>query len=500
MKVNTANSRPPRPRRRLREDSILRAYGLIASVVVAGCAGGTPPPPGGTSGTLPTPRATAVGTPSGSPVEKTIGLAGGTLASADDLLTIDVPTGALGTDTQLGIQPLTGTAPNGLGSGFRLTPTPTTFSSPVKLTFKPSADQLTGTALALTGIGYQDSSGVWRWMRGIERDEANGRVSVTTTHFSDWSLLAGAQLRPPSASVKTGETLTLTAVECWTEEEELAPLPGEQLAPLPPRFDCDPAGEQLAPLPLTLSNWSVNGIGGGNSTVGTVSAQGVTATYRAPSVRPDPSTVAVSVDVSNLKLGSQTFAKTVLVSNVTIVDAGEVATWRGPVTFSWSEVDAFYTTSWQAEGTVEFGQREDRSTHTSFMTPTNGSPCQISNYRREATKYVETCTGNAASRASILGTLVVRKSPSEYGLTLLFSGMVPSTCTNPWNSTQVEQNASGQVGNINDGYGNPLGCRGMKFTASSPDARSLTGSATWNCPTSADSSFTATLTWSLTGS
>ena len=61
---------------------MLRAYGLIASVVVAGC---TPTTPGGTGGTLPTPRATDVGTPSGSPVEKTIGPAGGTL-----VVTVDV--------------------------------------------------------------------------------------------------------------------------------------------------------------------------------------------------------------------------------------------------------------------------------------------------------------------------------------------------------------------------------------------------------------------------
>ncbi|MEK7757663.1 MAG: phosphoribosylglycinamide synthetase, partial [Planctomycetota bacterium] len=207
-----------------------RAYWLIVSVVVAGCAGGTPPPTGGTDVGLPTPRTTDVGTPSGSPVEKTIGPAGGTLASADDLLTIEVPAGALGADTQLGIQPLTSTAPNGLGSGFRLMPAGTTFSSPVTLTFKPTTEQLAGTVLALTGVGYQDSSGFWRWIRGVERDEANGRVSVTTTHFSDWSLLAGAQLHPPSASVQTGQTLTLTVIYCWTKEElaPLPPLPGEE--------------------------------------------------------------------------------------------------------------------------------------------------------------------------------------------------------------------------------------------------------------------------------
>lgn len=474
----------------------------IVCVIAVGCAGCTP---GGTDDVLPTPRATDVGTPSGSPVEKTIGPEGGTLSSADDLITIDVPAGALGADTLLGIQPLTSTAPNGLGAGFRLTPAGTTFSSPVKLTFKPSADQLAGTALALTGMGYQDSSGVWHWMRGVERDEANGLVSVTTTHFSDWSLVAGAQLRPSSASVQIGATLTLTAVVCYTEEEEqLAPIPGEE--PVEPRFDCAPEGESVYPVSLInkLSNWAVNGAAGGDDTVGTITrVTWRTGLFTAPQDKPDPDTVAVSVDAANLQFGDETFAKTVLVSNITIIDAGEATTWRGPVTLSWNDVDRFGTTSWEAEGTVEFGQPYDNDTHLSFGIPGNGSPCQISNYRRVNT-YTwgeETCTGNSAStEASILGTLVLWKSPSEYALTLLFAGTVDSTCTNQFNSIQVEQNPSGQVGWDNDGYGRPIGCSGLKFTASPPDARSLTGSATWSCTTSEDNSYTATLTWDLSGS
>ena len=478
-----------------------RAYWLIASVMIAGCAGCTPSAPGGAGGSLPTPRATDVGTPSGSPVEKTIGPAGGALASADDLLTIDVPAGALAADTQLGIQPLTSTAPNGLGSGFRLTPAGTTFSSPVTLTFKPTTEQLAGTVLALTGIGFQDASGVWRWMRGVERDEANGLVSVATTHFSDWSYLAGTQLRPPSASVQTGQTLTLTTNYCWTEEEELAPLPGQESEP--PRFDCLPFSQDLR-LPFELSNWSVNGIGGGNSTIGTVSTQGqgVTATYRAPSRQPDPNTVAVSVEASNVKLDGQTFAKAVLISNIAIIDPGEVTTWRGSFTFSWSEVDAFSTTSWQAEGTVEFGQPEERQggTYTSFPVIQSTSSGQISNYRREYTAWVDMCTGNTAATASITGGLRVNKSPSEYGISLVIAGSMPSTCTNQSNSIQVEQNPTAQVGHDNDAYGEPYGCEGMKFTAAPPDARSLTGSATWSCTRPDSSSYTATLTWTLSGS
>jgi len=486
---------------------MLRAYWLIASVVVAGCAPPPPPPPNGTDVELPAPRATDVGTPSGSPVEKTIGPAGGTLASADGLLAIDVPAGALAADTLLGVQPLTNTAPSGLGPGFRLTPAGATFSSPVKLTFKPTTEQLAGTVLALTGIGYQDASGFWRWMRGVERDEASGSVSVATTHFSSYSLIAGAQLQPPSASVQTSQQLSLSAVVCYTVptppgEEELAPV-----------FSSAPEGEEVYPVSLInkLSNWSVNGIAGGNDTVGTITGgTWRTKLFTAPKNKPSPATVAVSVDVANLELDGQTFAKAVLVSNVTIGDAGEVQTWRGPVTLSWTKVDSDRTASWQLAGTVEFGQPYDRSSEpaaTNYMV-TAGST-QISNYHvvKNYTGGPETCTGDDTLDADsgIGGGLVFRKSPSEYGLDLHFSNSAHMTCTSAALSrgfvdhVHWQQNEDAVVGSDYDGNGEPAGCGGMKFIASPPDARSLTGSATWSCPTW-DGSYTATLTWDLTGS
>jgi hypothetical protein len=439
-------------------------------------------------------------------VEKTIGPAGGTLASTDELLTIEVPAGALDADTQLGIQPLTSTAPNGLGSGFRLTPAGVTFSSPVTLTFNPTTEQLAGTVIALTGIGYQDSSGVWRWMRSVERDEANGLVSVTTTHFSDWSLLAGAQLRPPKASVKTGETLTLTAVECWTEEEELAPLPGEeQLAPLPPRFDCDPEGEQLAPLPLKLSNWSVNGIAGGNGTIGTVSAHGVAATYGAPSTKPDPSTVAVSVEASNVKLDGRTFPKTILVSNITI--AGEKETYRGTFDLSWQEQSESegWTTTFNASGTVEFGSPYRNPADTHFSLISDNSTAQITNYRfvecGEGCDLVgpNICTAAGPIDVPLLaGYLVILTSSlSSYGVSISVGSDFTAMCSGGpgWGEGgPISVSPWASVGDRDFGGE----CMGTKSFPLPPDGGNLSGSASWTCTDS--TTITATLTWSLTGS
>lgn len=499
------------------KDTMQRAYWLIASVVIAGCTAGTPPTPNTTDGAPPPPRATDVGTPSGNPVEKTIGAAGGTVASADGLLTMDVPAGALGADTQLGVQPLTGTAPNGLGPGFRLTSGGATFSSPVKLTFKPSADQLAGTVLALTGIGFQDASGFWHWARGVERDEASGSVSVTTTHFSDWSLLAGVQLRPPSASVRIGDTLTLTVIDCYTEEEELAPLPvvpgEEELAPLPgPRFDCDPSGEQLAPLPLKLSNWSVNGIGGGNSTVGTVSAGAdYSATYTAPSMRPDPSTVAASVEASKVKLDGRTFAKATLVSNVSIV--GEIETYRGTFQLSWQETDTTGTRSINASGTLEFGpvnRLQDQLDLLNLAQPgmalniasSQNSTVQFSNFNSTpVSPDGETCTAAGPGDGQVVSAyLHIRTSPNEHALSLTLAGMLPGTCNSPQYSSPREASL-GVIGMEISDDRNPDECLDAKFVPSPADRRNLNGSASWNCFDSGNSrTVTVTLTWNLTGS
>jgi hypothetical protein len=48
-----------------------------------------------------------VGTPNGAAVTKTIGAAGGELASSDGRLTVQVPAGALSAETSLSIQPVT---------------------------------------------------------------------------------------------------------------------------------------------------------------------------------------------------------------------------------------------------------------------------------------------------------------------------------------------------------------------------------------------------------
>jgi hypothetical protein len=110
----------------------------------------------------------------------------------------------------------------------------------------------------------------------------------------------GFSLRPISASLKVGASLTVQLESCDSVEvdEDLATLLGK----------CDPADAS------GLSGWSVNGVAGGNGTVGTIVAQGAVAIYTAPGMKPTANPVRISVEVPS---GA---GRTILFSNVQITD------------------------------------------------------------------------------------------------------------------------------------------------------------------------------------
>src|SRR5262245_38775453 len=112
---------------------------LIAALLLVSCGGGDdgagPGNGGNNNNELPDPVATAPGTPDGAPSVQTIGAGGGTITNAGAGFTIDIPAGALASDTEITVQPITNTAWGGIGQGVRLTPDGLTFTQPVTLTF-----------------------------------------------------------------------------------------------------------------------------------------------------------------------------------------------------------------------------------------------------------------------------------------------------------------------------------------------------------------------------
>ena len=257
---------------------------------------------------------TQAGVPEGLPSSATIGTAGGTLASSDGRLTISVPAGALSADTVVGIQPITATAPGAFGSGYRLTPEGTTFAQPMTLTFDYPADEAGASVPESLRVATRDARGYWRVIEAV-RDTAQRKLSVTTTHFSDWSYVPGVQLAPASATVRVRGSVSMRVNVCG---DGVDPDPANAARLL---LECRSASD--------LVNWAVNGISGGNATVGTVASGGLPGTdtitdYTAPAVVPAQNPVAVSADIDDADAG-----RTTLVSNIRVVD--ELTVYAGTV-------------------------------------------------------------------------------------------------------------------------------------------------------------------------
>ena len=267
----------------------------------------------------PSPQATAPGVPDGDPTAATIGSEGGLLTSSDQLFTINIPAGALSTDTEIGIQPITNTAWGALGNSYSLTPNGLTFATPVDLVFTVPESTLSASAPEFLEVAVQDDAGYWYVLKNRSFDQGYGTLTATTTHFSNYSMIGGAQINPPEAAVSAGKKVNLSVRYCqfdtYTGGED-------DLAALIARCDVEPPQG-------TFTNWSVNGTVGGGANVGTVAANGsLGAIYTAPPFLPSPNPVAVSVQT--LFAGHQAL----LVSNITVVGINE---WAGTSVLSMAD-------------------------------------------------------------------------------------------------------------------------------------------------------------------
>ena len=172
-------------------------------------------------------KSTAVGTPKGSPVAKTIGPEGGTISSADGRIILDVPAKAVAKVTNFSIQSLTNMAPGGLGDAYRLEPNGQTFSTPVKLTFKFSDQDINGSAPEVLLVSYQDNAGAWQSLKDPVIDNQNQTYTVTTQHFTDYALRHGIHIEPPHQTVRYGQSTNLKLVGCEDEEGWIHELLGD---------------------------------------------------------------------------------------------------------------------------------------------------------------------------------------------------------------------------------------------------------------------------------
>ncbi len=129
------------------------------------------------------------------------------------------------------------------------------------------------------------------------------------TVAQDLTALQGWQIRPYHTVLRTGKTTTLGVKFC-----QLTAMGEDDLTPLV--FVCD--DDELNPLitESTVTEWSVNGVPGGNAQWGTIKAAGIgEAQYTAPSQKPASETVQISARVAPSKAGE----KILVVASVTIL-------------------------------------------------------------------------------------------------------------------------------------------------------------------------------------
>jgi hypothetical protein len=285
---------------------------VLAALALAAC-GDSPSGPDGGDGNV-TAVPTHAGAPTGAAVTVTIGPEGGVLESGDGKLGVVVPAGAVASATTFSVQPIASKAWGALASAgaWRLEPHGTTFAKPVRLTIRYDDADLDGTVPALLRLASQDAEGYWRLYRQTAVDEAQRTISVETTHFSDWSAIAGARVFAEVTTLETGATTPVRVRDC-----RVAGAQGDDLlAPL--LYECRDGGIYAG----SARNWSVNGVVGGHTaTTGRVTkrdAEPGVADFRAPDALPEVNPVAVSVEYA----GTDPKDRGLLVTHIDIVEAG----------------------------------------------------------------------------------------------------------------------------------------------------------------------------------
>ena len=158
--------------------------------------------------------ATDVGKPNGPATTKSIGPAGGSIASPDGRITVTVPPNDVPGPVEFSITPITNQAQGGIGNAYRLEPNGQKFATPVEVSFKYTDQDLEGTVPEALTVGYQDEKRAWHLQKMAKLDQAAKIITISTTHFTDEAFMARLRLEPPSVTLHVGESKTIHLLQC----------------------------------------------------------------------------------------------------------------------------------------------------------------------------------------------------------------------------------------------------------------------------------------------
>jgi hypothetical protein len=228
------------------------------------------------------------GTPVGQGVTKNIGAEGGTIAMPDGKISIQIPAGALGSATEIKIQPVTNTLPMGSSDfTYKLTPENIHFSKPVSIKFKYDAADLEGTIHDGMYVAFQDAAGHWFGKVNTALDSVNKTLTVKTKHFSTWGKYRLFRMMSDLNSMQEGEKNRLYIMVMETEAPIVDEGEADIIAPIVEAKDYNTK--------KNFSGWKIKG-------KGTIKPknENAEAEYTAPASITQKSTVTAEVTISNL--------------------------------------------------------------------------------------------------------------------------------------------------------------------------------------------------------
>ncbi|MDP4149622.1 MAG: hypothetical protein Q8927_09410 [Bacteroidota bacterium] len=258
------------------------------------------------------PDSSAIGKPVGNLATKTIGPGGGTIISADSMMELTFPAGALAVPTEIGIQPVENTSIAGFGNTYACTPDGMRFQKPVQLLIHYTDSAAKGISPRKQTILWQDKTGKWSRVEKVEADSANRRISCVIEHFSGYSAAnAGTQFKiiPRNNRVKVNREHVFMLVIS-------GPYPdGKNYAS---GFDANATFWKTQTV-----EWSVDGIVGGNDITGRIklfaSDQQNAAIYTAPPVVPATPVEIRAKYIGLVPMGLGSFSE-----NVTSIAAADI--------------------------------------------------------------------------------------------------------------------------------------------------------------------------------
>ncbi len=250
---------------------------------------------GNTAGT-PTPR----GVPTGPLVSKFIPAGGGSIATPDGKIELVIPNGALPSGDTITIMNITNFAPGGVADSYEFLPDGLKFSTPVTIKYHYDSSDMRGTSPLVSCIAYQDTAAVWRGLRNSTIDTSNHIVSVTTTHFTSYSLVTSIFLAPVPGGDLKNHQLMVNKTNNWDIMYIQASDPHASSSPASGDEELLTAPAPLLPTADNIDGWSVDGVTNGNSVYGTVIPNGTSCNYTAPAQVPSTGNpVDLSVKIKN---------------------------------------------------------------------------------------------------------------------------------------------------------------------------------------------------------